>query len=941
MDITIDSVPDILEAISKGVESPPISFFSLNSLDLQNSDVLQRLCKTLEFFKLIQVHGFSVTESLSRLCITRNFINLYPEGVRCCLLEVLNHNKVGAKTSLDLESLTLLGRDDLIQMVTPPVMKAMHFTASSRESARDVKAIIAGLSDIDQLIAWDGQTEADRIQISKLIFSKDRRFYEASKLLQSSKPQVLTLIQSPDWSETELLKKQDEFYLQGLTRICAISLGRSAFHFSARRPLITEKYPIPKLNFTVQMKPSNITLTLQKQLSDESLSWGYFHNGVSSGLSVSKEATYLNGSWITFNKPNTLTSQHAGFLLGLGLNGHLKNLEEWHIYNYLGPKHTHTSIALLIGMAASKLGSMDTKLTRVLSVHIVALLPLGSSDLNISTLVQTAGIIAMGLLYAGSQHRRMTETFLGEIEGRPNHFGDTVKNEGYKMAAGVSLGLINLGKGNDLHGLIDIMVVEKLLSLATKLKDVQTSMILDVSVPGAVMALLLMFLKTSNLEIAKKLAPPNTLQFYDYIRPDFLLLRTLAYCLIMWDNIGEDQIWITENIPEVLATDIFEKSQKVTSDMLPFLYVVTGLCMALGLRHASTGNETARDTLLYYLDKITHFADIPATTHDQKITKTALIQIQSSITLSAAIVMAGTGDLDTLRRVRLMCLQKKKDTSFGSFLSAQMSLGILFLGGGQFGFDRELIDIAVLAISLYPIFPSEISDNFAHLQPLRYFWALAAKPRCLVVKESDDGNACTLDVELVFKSGTVITRKAPFLLPELNELRQISINSPSYFPLTLNLEEHSPATALFFKTRMLLVTPRPVDSLLELPASNDTLHGSSASNYYSSLQMLQNIDPGEIEKITFTGKSHQASLWMVKFINNTLGARRRSLEATEVETILTTQKLATNPRYVEDLWNLKILFTFNNRYQQLQFPSTLSTLQIEELKSLLWKWKFR
>lgn len=854
LDLLWGEIPDVLEMISKGLDRPPIQLFkSFEHLSSpEGRSILPRLYKTLEFFSLIQTKGLEVAESLSDLGMTRELINQYPEGVKYCILEVLNFNKPTARTSFDLKLLTLLGRDDLIQMVTPLPSRA-YFNSSVRDTTRDMKAIIAGLADVDHLIAWDGQTESDRIQVSKLIFSSDRRFYEASKLLQSSRSQVLTLIPSSDWSETELLKKQEELYYLSVLRVCAISFGRAALYFSARRPLITEKYPIPRLNFTAQLKPSNVTLSLQKNtIPEESLSWGYFHNGVSSGLSVSKEVSYLNGSWITFNKPATLTSQHAGLLLGLGLNGHLRNIEEWHIYNYLGPKHTHTSIALLIGMAASNLGSMNTKITRVLSVHIVALLPAGSSDLNISTLVQTAGIIAMGLLYASSQHRRMTETFLGEIEGRHNGMPDAIRNEGYKLASGIALGLINLGKGHELHGLIDIMVVERLLSLATKSRDVQTSTILDVSVPGAVMALLLMFLKTSNLDIAKKLAPPTTTQFYDYIRPDFLLIRTLACHLILWDSIGEDEAWVIENIPKVLPR--FEENQKLSSDHLPYFYVVAGLCMAMGLRHASTGNIVARDTLLYYLDRITKFGDFSVTTHDKRITKVALLQIQSSISLSLSITMAGTGDLETLRRVREMALPKKKDTVYGTFVSAQMCLGILFLGGGQYGFDRALIDIAALVISLYPIFPTSVSDNFAHLQPLRYFWALAAKPRCLVVREADSGDAHEVEVDVTLKSGATIRRKAPFLLPEISETLAISVASNLFFPLTLRLDQNTPATQLFMKTKILLVSKRILDPRTQLAAAHQKSLEVKSDSFYHHLQLLRSLDTQEITQISVSGE---------------------------------------------------------------------------------------
>lgn len=916
-------VPDIFYAISESLKnsSNPFSLFNKMRLSISNGvTILPRLYKTIALFEIIQSKGIEIVEQISRLEITRGFANIYPEGIKYCVLEILQCNKTSAKPSFDLKSLSLLERDDLIQMITPVSIRA-PFNVSVKETPRDIKQILNGLTDSDHLLAWDGQSEIDRIQISKLIFSEDRRFYEASILLQSSKPQLITLVPSPQWSEMDLLQRQKDLYQMMVIRICAISLGRAALYFSARKPLITEKYPIPKLNFTVQLKPSNITMTLQKQtISEESLNWGYFHNGVSSGLSVSKDVNYLNGSWITFNKLANLTSQHAGFLLGLGLNGHLKNIEEWHIYNYLGPKHTYTSIALLIGMAASNLGTMDTKITRVLSVHIVALLPPGSSDLNISTLVQTAGIVAMGLLYAGSQHRRMTETFLGEIEGRSLTGADALNNEGYKLASGIALGFINLGKGNELQGLVDIMVVERLLGIATKSKDVQTSSVLDVGVPGAIIALLLMFIKTSNIDIARKLAPPQTAQFYDYIRPDFLQIRTLATHLIMWDDVGDTEEWLTDNIPEILKEGT--SKNRLSSDQLPYFYVIAGLCMTIGLRHASTGNLRARDTLLTYFDLVTSLHDTHVVSHDQRLTKAALGQIQSSMALSLAIIMAGTGDLETLRRIRMLCLLKNKDTPYGTFMAAQMALGILFLGGGQYGFDRNPLDIAVLVISLYPIFPFTVTENFTHLQPLRYFWALAAKPRCLVTKDIETGNPTQAKVSIRLKNqDKVIVKTTPFLLPELSEIAEIAACDKNYYNLKLDLTHDTAANRFFMRTKTLVLTKVEKNALSKLSFISKSLDSKSDYDYYQFLKILQTIDLEDVSEIKFSGTC------------------TRALDTTKDDLILAAQSIANSPKYTDDLWNLKVIFLFNDKIKDLELSTLLPTGKVEELKTLLWRWK--
>jgi len=45
----------------------------------------------------------------------------------------------------------------------------------------------------------------------------------------------------------------------------------------------------------------------------------------------------LDSAWIIYNRPQTseLTNEHAGFLMGLGLNGHLKNLAILNLHDYL------------------------------------------------------------------------------------------------------------------------------------------------------------------------------------------------------------------------------------------------------------------------------------------------------------------------------------------------------------------------------------------------------------------------------------------------------------------------------------------------------------------------------------------------------------------------------------------------------------------------------
>jgi hypothetical protein len=49
----------------------------------------------------------------------------------------------------------------------------------------------------------------------------------------------------------------------------------------------------------------------------------------------------IDSAWIVYNKPkdNQLTNEHAGFLMALGLNGHLTSLAHMNLHDYLSKVH--------------------------------------------------------------------------------------------------------------------------------------------------------------------------------------------------------------------------------------------------------------------------------------------------------------------------------------------------------------------------------------------------------------------------------------------------------------------------------------------------------------------------------------------------------------------------------------------------------------------------
>lgn len=133
--------------------------------------------------------------------------------------------------------------------------------------------------------------------------------------------------------------------------------------------------------------------------------------------------------------------------MGLGLLGHLKDLSTMTIYDYLSKGHETTSVGLLLGMAAAQRGTMDAAVAKMLSIHVPALLPASSTEIDVAPMVQTAALVGVGLLYQETAHRRITEVLLDQID-RPAGVGLNVDldRESYSLAAGLALGTVNLAR---------------------------------------------------------------------------------------------------------------------------------------------------------------------------------------------------------------------------------------------------------------------------------------------------------------------------------------------------------------------------------------------------------------------------------------------------------------------------------------------------------------
>ncbi|KAL8928427.1 MAG: hypothetical protein Q9172_000913 [Xanthocarpia lactea] len=741
---------------------------------------------------------FSLEDMISA-DIDSTLLETLPESIAAPFRSSMADSQLLPSSSWGDKILSMIGRDDLSRLGQIDVngkLAVKSLGTSVNAATRDVHTVCTSAAEIESVGAYDGSAEADRQSITRMIFRDDQRFAEAARLVHPLTAPTARCEPEPTWSDTELLEAQQELVKIIATRTLSVSLGRSLLFYSARFPLITEKFPIHGFTLSCVMKPSNTTVTADRSAyTEEKVSWAFFHAGVEAGLSISKNAKGIDTSWILFNKPQELKNRHAGFLLALGLNGHMRNVAKWVSYSYLTPKHPMTSIGFLLGISASYLGTMDGNITRLLSVHVTRMLPPGAAELNLSPLTQTSGIMGIGLLYCNTQHRRMSEIMLSEIENTAQDENanplEDFRDEGYRLAAGFALGYINLGHGRDLKGLHDMQIVERLLVLAIGTKKADLVHILDKATAAATVAIALIFMKTNDVTLARKIDVPDTIHQFDYVRPDILLLRTVARHLIMWDQISPDAVWMQKQLPLAFRPAFESRRQldarSVSSQELPYMNILAGLCLSLGLRYAGTGHQVVRNLLCHHLDQFIWTCRKPDANYDRRLTRITARNCQDTIALAAACVMAGTGDLMVFRRLRALHGRTDAETPFGSHLAAHMAIGLLFLGGGTHSLGTSNIAVASLLCAFYPLFPTTVLDNKSHLQAFRHFWVLAAEPRCLVVRDIDTNRPLALPVTVKLRTGFTLPMTAPCLLPDFQTIANLATSDPAYWPVTLDI----------------------------------------------------------------------------------------------------------------------------------------------------------
>ncbi|KAJ4490696.1 hypothetical protein J3R30DRAFT_122797 [Lentinula aciculospora] len=747
--------------------------------------------------------------------INEEFIARLPLGIAAPLREAIRTCQLTPPLDWSQEAYKMISRDDVAASANAsPAMILTNGYRSAKEyltSTRLRKTIGQITSEARAASLGESETttgvELELDEFTNIRFGQDRRLEEIARLLSSSTISSARSLERPDGTEHDQAKDHQMQVCRIAERTLALPYGRAMFTFGSISSISREAFAIPKFEFAVKLHPMDGVVSPDPgKLVPESVHWGEFHNGVAAALRISSSAASVDSSWIAFNKPSDLTPEHAGFLFGLGLTGHLKEMLTWHTFGYLTPKHDLTSIGVLLGLSAANVGNENQHVTKLLAVHTPALLPTPTVDLNVPLHTQAAGMTGVGLLYMGTKNRRMAEVCLNQMN-RKDLVQPDLSNEyreAYTYSAALAFGMVMLGKGTTIPA--DTALLERLNVLIHgdgEFGSPHRSFDINLTSPAASIALGLMYLRTERQDVADMLSVPDTILGLNRVQPSFLLIRTLARSLIMWSEITPTNDWIAGQIPEAIRKGIENKHKlppgSTIADAWELAYynIIAGCCFAIGLKFAGTARQEAYKMIIRYHDLYTRTVYSNSPSFDWRIKRSAARDGLNLITVSLSMVMAGTGEITCLRRLRYaygMYANTMYHPAFkyGIHVSTHQALGLLFLGAGRFTLGTSDAAIACMVTAFFPRTHANSADNKCYLQALRHLWVLAVEPRCLVARDVETKEVVYLPVKITMKEGKAIGTMqliAPTLIPDLSKLMSIRVDTPRYWPFHLDTEK--------------------------------------------------------------------------------------------------------------------------------------------------------
>lgn len=186
------------------------------------------------------------------------------------------------------------------------------------------------------------------------------------------------------------------------------------------------------------------------------------------------------------------------------------------------------------------------------------------------------------------------------------------------------------------------------------------------------------------------------------------------------------------------------------------------------------------------------------------------------ISIALCMVMAGTGELTCLRRLRYAYGMSQKmmylhGFKYGVHIATHMALGLLFLGGGRYTLGTSDAAIAAMIMAFFPRFHHVSSDNRSYLQALRHMWVLAVEPRCLIARDVDTNEVVYLPVKITVNEDENVENTqliSPTLIPDMDRLLSVRVDTPRYWPFHIHTATPSREKEALLRNQTLYVKRR-------------------------------------------------------------------------------------------------------------------------------------
>ena len=196
-----------------------------------------------------------------------------------------------------------------------------------------------------------------------------------------------------------------------------------------------------------------------------------------------------------------------------------------------------------------------------------------------------------------------------------------------------------------------------------------------------------------------------------------------------------------------------------------------------------------------------------------QLRRAAIREAINIVDLALGLVMAGSGDVGCLQRLRVRHGLFGPYIKYGAHIATHMALGFLFLAGGRYTLGTSNAAIACLLVALFPRFPLHSNDTRGLLQAFRHLWVLSVEPRCLVARDADTNEITRLPIKIKVNesSGEPVRTHhfiCPTLLPDFCRFISIKIDSPRYWPFVLNVAEDTRARNTLLRTQTIHVKRR-------------------------------------------------------------------------------------------------------------------------------------